>query len=185
MINELNTLLARRYAQAFFNVYRQDMRDEHLPFIKKAVIFLRGHSTWSTFFDFSTARVDQQKQMIESLLKYFELPEVLEPLVALLCMHKRMILLPDVLEQFVRLFLTYNGVIEFTIASMPQLVDEQLRILVDFLQRKSDKKVRYTCMVDHQLIAGIRAKSSSLLWEYSIAKKLRESQQMALNGSNQ
>ena len=185
MINELNTLLARRYAQAFFNVYRQDMRDEHLPFIKKAVIFLRGHSTWSTFFDFSTARVDQQKQMIKSLLKHFELPNKLEPLVVLLCVHKRMILLPEVLAQLAGLFLAYNGLVEFTITSMPQLADEQLQILIDFLQRRSEKKVRYTCIVDQRLIAGIRAQSSLLLWEYSIAKKLRESRQMALNGSSQ
>ena len=185
MINETNTLLARRYAQAFFNINQRDMHDEHLPFIKKTATFLHSHSTWLTFFDFPNVNFDQQKQMIKSLLKHFELPVMLEPLGSLLCVHKRMILLPDVFEQLIGLFLTYNGLVEFTIASMPQLADEQLRVLVDFLQRKSEKRVRYTCIVDHRLIAGIRAHSSSLLWEYSIAKKLRESQQMALNGSNQ
>ncbi len=185
MINETNVLLARRYAQAFFNIYHRDMREEHLPFIQKTATFLRSHSAWLTFFDFPNVKFDQQKQMIKSLLEHFVLPAVLEPLGELLCVHKRMMLLPDVLEQLAGLFLTYNGLVEFTIASMPQLADEQLCILIDFLQKKSEKRVRYTCIVDHRLIAGIRAQSSSLLWEYSIAKKLRESQQMALNGSNQ
>ena len=135
MINETNTLLARRYAQAFFNINQRDMHDEHLPFIKKTATFLHSHSTWLTFFDFPNVNFDQQKQMIKSLLKHFGLPEVLEPLGELLCVHKRMVLLPDVLEHLIGLFLAYNGLVEFTIESFPKLADEQLQILIDIAKK--------------------------------------------------
>jgi F0F1-type ATP synthase delta subunit len=53
------------------------------------------------------------------------------------------------------------------------------------LEKKSDKKIRAVSKVDKRLIAGIRVQSATILWEYSIMKKLRDAQQVVLNGNDQ
>ena len=187
MISESCTLLTRRYARAFLSVFAQNVTDDHCVAMKKAaaVLLTPDGKLWLTFFYFPSVTVEQQQAMVALLLNRLALPDYMQSLVALLCAHKRMELLSDVLNKIVAQFFEQRNIVEFTITSSSELTQEQLQKLCAFLQKKSGKNIRYINKVDNRLIAGIRAQSASLFWEYSIAKKLREAQQMVLNRNDQ
>ena len=177
-------ILARRYAQAFLNVYIKQITEEHCLLMKKATRSLQSHVAWQSFFDFSSLSEEQQKHMIIILLQQYDLPDFLLSLGELLCMHGRMSLFAAILDLICIFYFSYNNIESFEITSFPALTEDEVQVLIDFLHKKSGKQIRHTCIIDKQLIAGIRARSSSLLWEYSVAKKLREARHMALNGNN-
>lgn len=187
MISEAGTLLARRYARAFLSLFVRDITEEHCLAMKKAAMLLASATgkSWLMFFEFSSVTFEQQQAMATLLLKRLAVPDYLQSLVLLLSAHKRIELLPDVLNKIVGQFFEQKNIIEFTISSCPEITQEELKKLQKFLQEKSGKNIRTITRIDNRLIAGIRARSATLFWEYSLAKKLRDAQQMVLNGNDQ
>ncbi len=184
MINESTMILARRYATAFLNVYSQHLTEESCLRMKKSTQSLQADTKWQVFFDFSTLDSTQQKNLLTILLKHYGLPDFLFSLGELLCTHHRMSLFPTILDVICKLFFVRHNITSFKITSAPGLTNDDIETLTAFLHKKSGKEIRHICTIDNQLIAGIRAQSSTSLWEHSVAKKLREARQMALNGNN-
>lgn len=187
MISEAGTLLARRYARAFLSLFAQQITEEHCLAMRKAATLLISPAgkSWIMFFDFPSVTPEQQRTMVRLLLKRLDLPDYVQQLVILLCAHKRIELLPDVLNKIVGQFFEQKNITEFTITSCPEITPEELEEIRVFLQKKSGKNIRTITKTDNRLIAGVRVQSAALFWEYSIAKKLREAQQMVLNRNDQ
>jgi len=187
MISEAGTLLARRYARAFLALFAQQITEEHCLAMKKAATLLASATgkAWLMFFEFPGVTPEQQQAMATLLLKQLALPDGMQSLVVLLAVHKRIELLPDVLNKIVTQFFEQKNIIEFTISSCPEITQEELKKIQKFLQEKSGKNIRTITKIDNRLIAGVRAQSTTLFWEYSLAKKLRDAQQMVLNRNDQ
>ncbi len=176
-MNEKHFLLCRRYATAFLNLYHDQISLDDCFAIQESIPKLKAHQGWSAFFELPNVSSETRNEMITLLLKNLSLSSVLSPLVKLLDNHKRIWLLPEVLAVLRSIFFERNQLLFFQIKSCPQLSSEQLEKVVSFLMKQTKKKILYKTVEDGALLAGIRAESDILLWEYSIAKKLREAQQ--------
>jgi len=184
-MTKISTLLARHYAQAFFNGYKERLSIKDCAHIQKAIAYLSRNKTWAIFFDFPPLSPEKQRLMLDRLIDYLELPKPFFTLGTLLANHKRISILPEVLTIVVTLILKANNTIELTISSYPHLNQTQTKAIIDFFYKKTGKNIVPTYKLDPSLIAGIRVQSTTLVWEYSLRKKLREAQQIALQRNNQ
>jgi len=177
-MNEEYALLCRRYATAFLNVNGKQISLNDCEEFKNAAQLVRVHRSWLVFFDLPDLSDEKREQMITILIEKLHLPSIVQSLLVLLDHHRRIGLLPEVLDSLVKLFFERHDLIYFTIRSYPTLSAEQLNIIKNFLMAQTGKNILYVSQECPALIAGVRALSGTLLWEYSIEKKLREAQQV-------
>jgi F0F1-type ATP synthase delta subunit len=72
------------------------------------------------------------------------------------------------------LFKERAGIHDFVIKSAVALSQQEKDQIEKFLARKTGQDNIYTYHVDTRLIAGVRLRSQTLLWEHSIAQQLRQ-----------
>ena len=173
-MNQEYSLLCRRYAAAVLNVYGKTITFDDCESIRSAEKFLREHRSILSFFELPDLRPDRHVRMIDLLIKNLRLPASLKPLLLLLEGHSHMWLLAETLSALADLFLKRHNIMIFSVESFPFLREGELNVLKDFLHMKTGKEIIYHSSENPRLIAGIRAQGSTLLWEYSIEKKLRE-----------
>jgi F-type H+-transporting ATPase subunit delta len=76
--------------------------------------------------------------------------------VRVLAENNRLVLLPQIREQFEALKNQREGVVEAEVHSAFELSDAQLHDLVQRLEKKTGRKVRAQVSVDRELIGGVK-----------------------------
>jgi F0F1-type ATP synthase delta subunit len=173
-MNQEYSLLCRRYATAFLNVYGDKISLDDCQKLKAASDFLGSHRSILTFFELPDLKPDRHQRMVDLLVRHFLLPETIKALIFLLDKERHMWLLVETFSILVELYLKRNNLMIFSIESCPVLSSEKLEEFKNFLGRQAKKDILCRLKENRDLIAGIRAQSGTLLWEYSIEKKLRE-----------
>jgi len=79
-----------------------------------------------------------------------------ENFVRVLAENNRLVLLPQIREQFEALKNQREGVVEAEVHSAFELSDAQLHDLVQRLEKKTGRKVRAQVSVDRELIGGVK-----------------------------
>lgn len=166
-------LLARRYASAYLNVFKAEISKQDLDAIDKARIFFCEHKKAIFFLSLPTIREDKKIQTIANACAFLKLPASCMKLIAVLIKEKRAFLCCDVLEYIIKLYQRMHHIMDVVIESSPEIDEQQQELIRQFLSDATNHAIDYTYKVNHDLIAGIRASSDTVLWEYSIAKKLR------------
>lgn len=172
-MNIVEHTLARRYAQAYINLYNNELTRDDVQLIKKAHVFFVAHKGALYFLTLPTITHEQKLHVMDTFFKKMGLHPSLLKLLDLLVVDKRGTLWPDVLASIVRFYNEKNNIIELAIESYPEIDVQDMQVIQQFFARKTNKDIIYTYRVVEDLIAGIRAKTDNLLWEYSVAKKLR------------
>jgi ATP synthase F1 delta subunit len=165
-------VLAKKYAQAFFNVYGSQLTEDDFHNACAAGAFFEQHQKALFFLKQPVIETSIKVNTIKHALSVFHLKNQFDKLIALLATHKRLFLIMLVLEKLCELYKKYNNIMTFTISSSHKLEAAQLDILKQFLVNITGQTIVYEYMVDKKLIAGIRMESPTLLWEHSISKQL-------------
>jgi F-type H+-transporting ATPase subunit delta len=163
--------IAKRYAQAFLNLYVKKMDRESMENTLILADFLDKHR--SVFYYLYVASKDAD--ITNELLRLFEdaqLPKEFTALIDLLIEDKRVFLFSRVLRQIHDLYLRRMNVVQFTIESAVTLTEDERGQVKVFLEHQTRKEIRATYKVDPSLIAGLRVYSDTLGFEYSIRKEL-------------
>jgi ATP synthase F1 delta subunit len=164
-------IIAKRYAQAFLNVF--PLNDRDLAAIHQAIIFLDEHEEVLSLLKVPLLDAGLKVQALESyLIDRFELPESFRKLIALLAAQKRSYLIVEVLRCIEVECQERQHIELFTIASSIPLQANDLQSLQQFLAEQTQHTIVYEARHDENLIAGIRMQSAQHLWEYSIRKQL-------------
>ncbi len=166
--------ISHKYAQAFFNIYGDTVTSSAIKCIERAAQFLRAHRR--ALFLFKVPVIDRsikQAGLVE-FCDRFQLGDNIERLAIVLLHDKRASLLAPIFEAIVALYKKRNSIVGVTVASSCALTEEQRSFIEAFIARHvvGEKNYRYT--IDTSLIAGIRVYSDTFLWEFSIAKQLRD-----------
>ena len=172
-MNYAEALLARRYATALLRVCGDQFSQDDLLAMQRAVGFFRTHAPALYFLRLPDLAAQAKKEIVQKLFEIVKLPGCFHQLALLLSVHKRLALIAPILTLALELYKEQHGVMDVHIESSSSLDEAQLKIIQEFLARKSAKAINYTHSVDTDLIAGIRLQSDTLLWEYSVRKKLR------------
>lgn len=163
---------ARRYARAFVHVFGSDVDMDECVLIKSAAEYLHTHRAILHFFLFVQITEAERMRMINTMLKYLHLQPVFGRLLALLIEHKRISLLPEILDSIVYYFYDTHALVPLCVTSCPTLDSHEQEIMRIFLRRLVGSNVSCSFFTNASLIAGVRVQGLGLLWERSIIGRL-------------
>lgn len=168
------SLLAKKYAQAFFNLHKNSINENDLNKLTQIVDFFKKNKRLIALLKVPHINEkDKIAALQDILINQYKLPVQFLELITVLVQQKRAWYIPEVLLQLNELYQKHALIESFVITSSHQLDENQLSFLQKFLKKITGHTIIYRYTIDPSLIAGIRMKSNHLLWEYSIAQQLR------------
>lgn len=171
MINP-EILIAKKYAQAFINIFSQELDPQTIAKLEELVSFLDARQRVLFYMHLAFIPEATIKKTLYTILYNYHLDKPVTSLIDILITHKRIYLFPSVISNIISLYKENNNILDFTIASSHELSEMQLEELRMFLERKTGKTIYYKTLLDKRLIAGIKMYSDTLYWEHSIRKQL-------------
>ncbi len=166
--------LSYKYAEAFLNVYNDRLKFEDIEHINKAIQFLQEHPRALFLLQVPVIKQQLREKGLASLCKRFEFIAPIQELVMLLLNHKRIYLLPSVLKAIVDCYQKRHTIEKIVIKSSIPLPQKYRQTVEQFIDRHIAGTKQYRYEIDPTLIAGIRIQSDTVLWEYSMNKRLRD-----------
>ena len=169
----IDKIVAKKYAQAFMDVFPKSFAFSDVKKIETAQKFLQTHKRTLFFLQLPQFDQERRKSMVADLIDYFSLPHAFAAIILLLIEHGRSFYIPDVLSWITQLYKEHINSIEFSIQSAQNLNEKHVESIKQFLGRLLTKNIIGIPSVDTSLIAGLRLQSSDYLWEYSIRKQIK------------
>lgn len=174
MSDRNNRVIARRYAQAYYNLFGHEITVAYFQAIQKAEQFIHEHKNIISWLKVPAMPDDiKLSALVHLLIKEHAGPESLKNLVQILIQDNRSFLIDVVLQEIADIYQERSGLHFFTVSTSHALSAEQSDAIEKFLQSKKTGAVLKQQLVDKDLIAGIRMQSNLELWEYSVRKDLR------------
>jgi ATP synthase F1 delta subunit len=167
-----NDVIAKKYAQAFINVYASGLTGADCDAYESARKFLQTHHRALFFLQLPQLDDSTKKAMIADIVARFNMPDETSKLFWLLIMHDRSFYIPRVLFFIVRLYKRQHAIVDFSVISSHPLDEHKAASIQNFLQHSINKRVVCTYSVNKYLIAGVRMRSDEYMWEYSARKQI-------------
>ena len=169
--------VSKKYAQAYLNVYGQELGREDIDRIFAAFCFFKKHHDFMHLVCVTSVNDGVMVLVFEKLINYFSLPKSLQKIMHLLVKHKRVCYLKDVLQDICCLYKMRNNIIELEIKTADTIDVHAVQAFEQFFAQQSGSKIESTVHLDRSLIAGVRLQSDFFLWEYSVASRLQSLKQ--------
>lgn len=166
-------MLAQKYAHAFINVFGSVISYDEVRYGGQAASYLYHHRRALFLLKISTLDDEVKRKGLRELCQKFKLPAAFETLIDLLLHDGRAYLFAAVLDVLVLTYRKVHAIAEFHVTSASVLKPDTRVFLEKFMNGKTTSTNFYTYDLNQSLIAGVRMQSDTLLWEYSIDKKLR------------
>lgn len=186
MCRAARVTLARRYAQAYVNVYDHELTGSVCGRIQALADFLATHERIMFFLTIPTIANEVKVRGITFLCEKFELPDGLKKTILLILRSKRASLLRRFFERVVSLYQEKHGILSYVVSSSHEITEPEKDLLCRFLKKLVEVKkingdtILCTYEIDKKLIAGLRMCSATHLWEHSVAQQLRSVQWLTL-----
>ena len=162
--------VARPYAKAAF-----DFAVEH-----------QGLDRWQQMLSFAAevSRDDQVADLLSSALAPEHLANTFlaicgeqldengQNLIKVMAENGRLIVLPDVLEQFIQLRSAQESTIEVDVTSATPLNDNQMANLATAMEKRLSRKVKLNCKIDKSVMAGIIIRAGDMVIDGSVRGRL-------------
>ncbi len=166
--------LAYKYANAFLNVYNDRLNFDDIKRINSALEFLPEHPRALFLLQVPMITQAMKEKWIVYFCQRFGLVDPLKNLITLLLKHKRAYLLITVLKAIVDRYQKRHTIENIIVKSSVPLPEKYRHEIERFINQHIMGIQQYHYKVDPGLIAGIRIQSDTVLWEYSMNKRLRD-----------
>lgn len=166
-------ILARRYAQAFINQFGTELDADLIDRLLLLADIIHPQRALLVYASLKDTQVESIK-ILNELFEAAGFGTLFASLITLVADQKRLELLPRILRVIHALYLDQQGIMHFTIESTIDLTQEEQDAFVSYLQKKTDKKIRYTLVNNPALIAGVKMYSNTLSFEHSVRQRLDE-----------
>jgi len=171
-VNLKGAIVAKRYAQAFINIFLDTLSLQDYDNMQRASTSINKQVLF--FLRLSALDYSVKKNALYTLSKRFKLPLSVQNLLHVLLRDNRAFLICDVLRYVCSLYRRYKHILEFAIISSHPLTKDEIEVIKHFLAQMTGQDIMYVYKIDKELIAGIRLQSDTFLWEYSICQRLNE-----------
>jgi F0F1-type ATP synthase delta subunit len=166
--------LVHTYAQAFFNVFSNDITIDEYHAMQKAYKSLINNYKLLSLLQVSFLNHQElKKKCLAQLIDQFILPKSLLTLGTLLITAERMYLFPFILKKITQLYEKQMNIMSMHISCSHAISEATLKKFVLLLHSVTHSDIKPIFFIDTSLIAGIRAHSKTILWEHSIKKTLK------------
>jgi len=173
-------VLARRYAQAYCAVFSNVCSLDMIEKLSHIHAFFMSHKKALFMLGLPQIALVVKREALLSITERVGLSSDIVNLFVLLIVQKRAGLIPQVCVQLRELVLDNNNMIECTISSAQELIQEEKRAFDAFFTQHTKHAIKARYVVDETLIAGIAMQSTTYAWEYSIRKQLHTVNQMLI-----
>lgn len=171
-------IIAKKYALAFLGSCQQDLSQTLLEHIEQFGNFLGKHKVVTTHLSIPILSETTTNTVIKELVDHFSLNAIFEKMLFLLVEHKRITLLPLIINHILNEYNKRHSIGIFTVSSSHPLQEQQKERIIKFITNTVPyKKIRTTFTINPNLISGIRIQSDTLLWEKSINRFLQRAEQ--------
>jgi ATP synthase F1 delta subunit len=173
-MNTQVTILARRYAQAYLNLFMDQISEQEYQKLQTMSEFIEAHRQTVFFLGLKSIPEQAKEDIIRNLVEKYKLPSSLIKLVTIIIQHGRAALIGKTLAQICELYRKKHHIMMFNIQSSFPLDQQTLGTVNNFLAKKTGWSIVSTTELNKRLIAGIRLQSTVYIWEYSIRKQINE-----------
>lgn len=168
---ELSTI-ARPYAEALFAAARDDQAGlASWSGLVSELAYVASQDEVREALTDPRLNVPQRIQLFTSLIKT-TLSEQASNFIELLISNDRVLLLPQIAQQFEALKNQFEGTALAEVTSAYPLTDEQLQQLVSGLEKKFGLKLKPAVTVDSSLIGGVRVVVGDQVLDTSVQAQL-------------
>ena len=167
-------ITSRKYAQAFLNLFIDSITPEIYSQLVALQEYLRRHRNALIVFSLPHIPIEPKLKLLDELGIPLTPYAPLKKLFEILIKHDRAQLAPEVLNLICEYYRKRKNIISFEIQSSHELNEESVATIKKFLAHSTGKTIMGVQHVNTDLIAGLRMKSDTLLWEYSIRKQMNE-----------
>jgi F-type H+-transporting ATPase subunit delta len=168
-----STVLSRKYADAFLNLYMDSVTDEMITQLEELSAYLKSHKSSLVFFGLHHIAVEEKLRLFETIVEHTKPSIFTRNLFRLLIRHNRVVLCPHIIDMICTLYRKRKNIMMFDVQTSHSLGTRDIECIRTFLNKKTNKRTVCTQRINQKLIAGIRLQSETLLWEYSINKQLK------------
>lgn len=168
----INKTIARRYAQALFDIAREQKAVEKFSQDLNSVLqSIEGNEDISKVISSRLVNVTAKKDLCKTLLAADINPMVANFLFLVLDKQREGYLQP-IVEVFDELVARENKILPARVRTAQQMTEEQVKMLEDKLSKMTGQNVKTTVDVDPSLIGGMAVKIGDIVYDGSIAKQL-------------
>lgn len=165
--------IAGRYAQAVFDIARQDNAVDALAReVESLSAVLNESADLRAMLASPVLSRDDQGRAIGAIAERMGLGPTLRNTLALMAENRRLFALPQLVARLGELIAEARGEVTADVVSAQPLTDEQAQRLTRTLAEKSGKTVKLNARVDEGLIGGMIVKLGSRMIDTSIRSKL-------------
>ena len=167
-------MVARKYARAFLKVFSAQIKKDDFARLESISAILERKKGLVLFLRLGIIPPAIKAETVIQLLHENHLFFPWDILIHALLKHKRIVILTLVFAYIKRFYFEMIDTLIWHVSSSVPLDLESQKTIEEFLIAKTNKKSECSYHIDKKLIAGVRMQTDTLLWEYSIAKKLRK-----------
>lgn len=175
----ISRTIAARYAQAVFDLARQDdALDSLASEVDELAATIADSDELRAVLSSPVLSRDEQGRALAAIAAKMGLGATLTNTLALLAENRRLFALPAVLDALRQLIAEARGEMTAEVISAQALTQDQTDRLTRTLSEKSGKTVKLNSRVDESLIGGMIVKLGSQMIDTSVASKLSSLQNM-------
>ena len=179
---EKRQLLARRYAQAILNYYQPSYTD--IQDCYTIGNYCERHPTTAFFLRLSSISAeDKVAVMVRVIHDIFEprdsVMTLIKHILKRLRCDGRLPLLMKICDMLYHEYHQRHNIEACTVYTSHDVDHDTLRSMMAWLEQQLGKTLKIEYQIDPDLIAGIRVRGQTFIWEDSIAKALRRMQHNA------
>ena len=167
----LESTLAKKYAVAFFRIYRPD--EPHMKALTTLRNYLSSNKVFKAILNLPSLSRKEKEKIVDHVAAKLQLPKCIIKLIKVLLQHKRIELIDEVVNKVFFLHKKRERKFHFAVSTSHELTPAEQEAVTSFIKTLVPNHIVTTFTIDPTLISGIKIKSDTLLLERSIAKQLR------------
>lgn len=179
-MNDTRNHLARKYAQAYLNLYAHQLNDDYFSNLDSLRLFLQTNGWLYHYLSIKNVEYSVKQDVIQRIAEIIGCTDYTTLLINTLLKSGRIDLLDTVIQKILEFYHLQQNIEKFTILTSHPLSDDEKEQVLTFIRHLTKKTITATFSVDESLICGIRVQSGQSFFERSIAHQLKDFEQSLL-----
>jgi F-type H+-transporting ATPase subunit delta len=170
-----NRSSAARYAKALLDVSRKEGDPEAAGRDLEAFVSLAsGHAQLARVIVNPAIPVQRKTAVVGELLALAPVGPIVGKLLLLLAGRDRLVLLPDLLEEYRRRLMDFQGVVQARVTSAVPLAPDAVQAIARAIAARAGRRVVMTTRVDPGVIGGVVTRVGSVVYDGSVKRQLEK-----------
>jgi F-type H+-transporting ATPase subunit delta len=170
-----NRSSATRYARALLDVSRKEGDPQAIGLELDAFVSLvENNAALHRALVNPAVPVTRKSALLRELLSRVEMSPILAKLLALLAGRDRLVLLPDLRDEYRRRLMDYMNVVQAEVTSAVPLPAAAVQAIERAIAERTGRTVAMTARVDASLIGGVVTRIGSVVYDGSVKRQLEK-----------